>query len=190
LPRFEINFNAEKHLYTDSMGELLSVTDVIGGAGFFQKSQYKWGSAERGHDLHSLFQFADEGTLDWGTVDEKYLPYLTQYDKAMKQIGVKWTDHERIVGHQPLRYSGTIDKISSESWSMGEVKTGKKEKWHRLQCCAYMGAFEWYNDHPLKECYLIYVHAEDFEVIKLGDLKEEWQTFLSCLDVVKYRRGK
>lgn len=135
-------FTAEDHRYSDQAGNVIpSVTELIGQYWPVDTSNYKKSGTDRGTMIHAHTQAIDTGML---TIDQfegdEHEGYLRAWEK-FKAENVKkflWIEQKFLV--EEFGYAGTVDRIYESSKGeiiLGDLKTGKDEKWHELQQAAY-----------------------------------------------------
>jgi hypothetical protein len=64
-----------------------------------------------GTALHADIHAADDGDLDWDTVDDRVLPYLEAWMIFRENTGLMPLARERVIFHPSLDYCGTFDGI-------------------------------------------------------------------------------
>lgn len=139
-----ISFDEATHTYSDEKGMLPSVTQIIEAVGLKSTAFYKPGSAEKGKTIHRILHELDLGKpINWEEAEE-YIGYIEAWTEVKKSlaesVGFKVFSSECIGSHTQKRYAGTADKIATfkdKQYNVWDIKTGKREKWHRLQVSAY-----------------------------------------------------
>lgn len=113
-----LKLNKETHTYSDETGKVYpSVTQLIDAAGL--KSSYDSGTTyytDLGEAVHKLLELYDKDDL--GEYNPAYQPYLDAWIKFKKD------------------YPGLDETI-------GEIKTGRKYKWHPIQIGGYQVLYEY-----------------------------------------------
>lgn len=83
--------------------------------------------SERGKAVHKVVELVDKGTLLESTVSDVIKPYLEGYRKFLRDSGYKPHAWEVALGHEVLRFAGTIDKVGylpKLGLGIMDVKTG------------------------------------------------------------------
>ena len=144
-----IDFNPETHEYRKDGKVVLSVTQVIAGAGLcdfsFVDEDIRVHSMKRGQSVHWMLQLEDEGRLNYRTVPNGLKGYRRAYKTWKKRSGFNplWIEHQFI---SPFGFAGTIDRAGSfpattmygtGTSAVVDFKTGEIPDWVRYQLCAY-----------------------------------------------------
>ncbi len=195
----EIQFNAEKHIYTVNGFVIPSVTQIISSAGFGDFSKVPEGILDRAREfgiaVHSAIEYDDNGTLDIESLDSKLLPYVEQWRKLKKDKNIEVIKSEIICYSSLWGYCGTLDKLIKIEGKVGilDLKTSSElRKETALQLAGYVSA---YNEHFNKK-----VSMADRYVVRLtGEGNPEFKQYKdwtdvivweSCLRIHNFKRGK
>ena len=182
-----IQFDELNHTYTVNGEDMPSVTTVLADAGIIKKDNYPSGAAIKGKDIHKLIQLFDENDLDMGGLDDEQWLHLNNWNAARLTLKLESPKHELIVFHQPYKYAGTIDVFDLPTMTLVEIKSGRKERWHKLQLAAYKMAYECYFGEKIKVTALVYTHP-NVDKIMLNPITEyEEDIFTSLLNVAEWK---
>ena len=100
-----------------------------------------------------------------------------------KQSKIRWTDSELSLVSENHQFGGTIDLIGtvpgSNSYVLGDVKTGKLYPKYLMQIAAYGELFRECTGYPVKTYHLLRFDREtgDFAHYQFDDLEDAWQGF-------------
>lgn len=134
-----LTYREEDHKYFLDGSELPSVTTLLTDAGYIDKRWFQDSDASKGKRRHKATEYMDQGVLDWGTVAEPDLPYLTAWAKAKEEIGIAIDQCEVQTYHDVFRYAGIIDRLAKVKGQpyIIDIKTGVEIRWHQLQLILY-----------------------------------------------------
>ena len=134
----EFTFDPAKHEYRLGGRLLPSVGQVLKGMGLIHEGSEE--AMRRGKAIHTAIALLARGRLDWSTVSDAILPYLTAYETFAGHAKFRPSRIEEPMYHMVYDFAGTPDLIGmvgDELWIV-EVKSGQKEAWHELQTGAYL----------------------------------------------------
>ena len=178
-----ILFDKETHTYTRNGIEYPSVTTILADAGIIQKDKYPEYAAFMGTDVHKLLQLADEDDLDFGSLTPEQWQHYEAWVKICGYLGLTHPKHEMYVFHDVYKYAGTLDVIDGDT--LVEIKSGRKERWHRLQVVAYKMAYETVYG-KLKKVAIAYTKLGTADVLE-DDTSHLEDVFLSVLNVARWK---
>lgn len=178
--RSEINFDAERHVYTDSQGrEVPSVTGIISAGGLIDT---KWSTAwhmERGTAVHRAVELFEQGDLDEGSLDPVIVPYLDAWHRFRAETGYVSNALEQRIYNPVYRYAGTLDQIGimQDRTCLVDLKTGTCQRWWALQTAAYNAVAK------CRDRYSLELHGDGTYRLIQHTKKTDFQAFLACLTV-------
>ena len=156
--------------------EIPGVNNVMQDVGIINYGPFV--TTGKGTRLHKIIELYRTGQLDWKKLTDEEIEFIQRVDELT--ILYAFREYEKRIYHFTYHYAGTCDFFSD--W-IGEMKTGKPEKWHLLQLAAYCYAEK-------KPGVLIYpsVKRNPVREYTLDELKESFKHFLCALDVYNYKR--
>jgi hypothetical protein len=113
-----LEFDEEKHLFTNNGEVLPSVTHILKQEGFcptFEQIDPYY--LMRGSYVHKTTELWEAGTLDEDTLDDQLRPYLESYKSAKRDKGFEILSIEVKKWDNLYRFAGIIDRIISGSKS-------------------------------------------------------------------------
>ncbi len=139
MEKYNLDFDKETHTYSLDGRVLTPVTDLLKDCGIIQTTFYTGKGAENGSRRHLATELLDKDILDWSTIAECDMPYLSAWIQAKEELGIEITSIEEQMYHPLLNYAGTIDRraIIKDEIYIIDIKTGAKAKWHELQLILY-----------------------------------------------------
>jgi hypothetical protein len=106
----------------------------------------------RGSDVHALAHYANEGDLDWNSVDPGYRGYLDAWLECKRQRCIAPLLCEYRVASRRHRVAGTIDllaEIEGDGWLLDYATGDPVACGKQLQTAGYLGmAMEWASGDP------------------------------------------
>lgn len=138
-PDQDVGFDEVRHDYSIGGVSVPGVTFLLKSVGFdgFGK---EWHLA-KGKAVHVACQYLDEGCLDWATVGDEIVPYISAYERFKLDTGFKPIRIEEPLFNSALRYGGTLDREGTWNMSEGRVlidfKSGAISPWTGLQLAGY-----------------------------------------------------
>lgn len=143
MPLEEIELNPDTHIYRVKGNIVPGITELLRGSGILKGAVH--GSDEalwRGKIIHKALEYLNKGTLNFETVDESVLPYLTAYQKFRSDTGFTPKSWEISLYNPILKYCGTYDVeglCGEERWLI-DTKTGLVDRnmgaWVGIQTAA------------------------------------------------------
>lgn len=129
-----LRFEAAEHEYYLDGVLIPSVTQMLLATGHIKPRYYSDDGRERGAAVHRLTAAYDRGTLDLDAVKD-HRGYVLAYVEAMRQIRPVWAQIEEMAVHPGYPFAGTPDRVGQVFgvWTIPEIKTGGREKWHAIQ---------------------------------------------------------
>lgn len=183
----KIDFNPETHSYFVDGARVPSVTQILGE--FFPfKGQGE--AAERarnfGNAVHKAIELDLNNQLDYVTVHESIIPYLNQFNEAIKKLRYqRLSSPELRLYSKKHKFCGTIDFPGNV---IVDIKTGGKSPAHRLQIAAYRHL--WNNNNPMDKIgkgAVLYLDGSEKTIIE-PEQPQDFKTFLDCLNIYNWKR--
>lgn len=179
---------AARH-YGDEHSRYWSVSQVcelVSGNGDF----YAPGAAERGTDVHLIFALAvghHAGLCDQPDVPTEYDGYYQAIMQWIQFANPQPSSLERTIRHKVLPYAGTPDFIGmiEDAFGVLDLKTGKPEKWHQVQICAYQKM----TDKASRQWILYITNDGQFKHVTVKPSARDWAVFQAGLSVLQWREG-
>lgn len=150
-------------------------------------------AAERGTAVHYVTELHDLGTLDYASVDDELIPYLTAYMAFLDAVKPKIITVESRVFHPVLKYAGTEDRemVINGFLSSLDIKTcAEMQASTGPQTAAYMEA----KNHgrsaadKIKRRYGLQLKKDGrYELHQYKDATD-FNTFTSCLNVWRFNQ--
>ena len=136
-----MKFDPDNHVYTHKGQRLLSVTEILKGAGLADHLADPY-YLDRGTKIHKACQFFDEGTLDFEALDPLILPYVEAWRDFKAVSRIKITAIEKMVRHKELGYAGRADRFGklNNLKAVIDIKTGQIPEFAKFQPAAYAHA--------------------------------------------------
>lgn len=149
-----MKFDPELHLYSERGRAIPSVTQILKAEGWIDDTFYTETGRRRGEDVHRASALLDQECLDWTTVSPIVQQYLETWEDAKASLGLRILRIEHPL-HHGLEWACTPDRegLWKGEPAIIELKTGGKERWHKLQVAA-SGAT--YRKEPRPQLLLIY----------------------------------
>lgn len=135
----EFRFVEESHTYFLGEKILPGITGILKACGYIDPTYYTEESRNRGSHVHLAIKFLNKGTLDWDSVIDQYIGYVSAYEKFARDWNLKLELFERPMYHPDLLFAGTPDLVGTvlnNVPSIVEIKTGPVMKWTALQTAA------------------------------------------------------
>jgi hypothetical protein len=191
-------FNAEEHRYFLDGIELPSVTTVLSAAGLYDLSMADPDALEaarvRGTNVHRICELWDNGKLDESSLDAGGAEYLEAW-KAFRRDhkiadfhGVEMTIYSETYG-----YAGTLDRFwvrPTKRAVVIDIKTGAPSKQTGPQIAAYAKALALMRGQigTNYDRWEVSLEPGKYKVREFLDARD-WNIFLSCLNIYKYRKA-
>jgi hypothetical protein len=116
----EFSFDANRHLYLVQGRPVPSVTQVLHSAGL--EANYSMVPPEVlerkriiGQFVHEATQYLDEGSLDLASVDPELQPYISAYQRFLRESGfqTQLIEHRVVGSIGGMLCGGTVDRVGS-----------------------------------------------------------------------------
>ena len=107
----EVTFEPNYHIYTFGGMVVPSITQILTAEGFVDTSHYDEWSRDKGSMVHLACHYELTGELDYDTVDNEIVPYLTAFSKFIRESGFKVERSEVPAINKTYGYAGTPDLI-------------------------------------------------------------------------------
>lgn len=191
----ELQFNEEKHIYTNADGiHVPSVTRILSAVGMYQglnniPAHILETAAERGKAVHSMIEFHCQGDLDENSIDPDLMGYYEAYLNCRKDhpdIFAKLTFFEKMIYSEKYNYCGRCDaggdriRIDFKTTAQESAVTG-------LQLSAY-----WMADNPAylndKPDLLLGLYLHPDATYNLVEYRYEPLQWISCLTVYNWQK--
>lgn len=178
-PSTDMEYNEEKHEYSENGIIIPGVTTVMKDVGIIDYSIFA--TPGRGTRIHKIMENSIKNILDWNNITDEEIELIHRFKEITECFRFK--DAEIKLHNTIYNYAGTADFMGGDC--VGELKTGKPEKWHELQLSAYVYAAK------LEKGVLIYLNEKNpIKVYSKSDLKNAFRHFLCALDVYTFKRSK
>lgn len=198
-----LTFDEGTHTYRWEGNLVPGVTSVIGGAGLTDYSSIPPAVLDRarqeGVAMHRMVEYEFAGDLDESTLPEWLKPRLAAWRKFRAESGFEPDASERQVYHPIYKYAGTYD-LSGRAKHMkqcpGRGLIDLKRSFTAgpaigLQLAAYMSAENYVRGVAKLELLMwraaLKLNADGSYNLKQYNDKEDFDTFLSCLKIQRWR---
>lgn len=142
-----VNFDAERHEYSDEHGKIYpSVTQVLKAGGVFNgyagiSDEQRAAAMDLGTRVHWMLQLYDEGALNVRKLKKPMRGYLKAWRTWKQYSGfIVAGIEQRFIS--PLGYAGTVDRhgyiMHPHIPVMLDIKTGAIPDWVKIQLAAYV----------------------------------------------------
>ena len=188
----ELVFAPEGHIYrlADSGQIVPSVTQIIQAVFPFDAAGLVVERATNfGYAVHEGISLDLKGCLNPSTVDDAIKPYINQFwilFDSLSMLTVRAKTEIKLF-HKSLHYAGRIDLVHADT--LIEIKTGQKNKTHRLQASAYKHL--WNSNNPkekVKDALIAYFDGGDEVPAIVRTEASDYNVFLSCLEIWKWKQ--
>lgn len=161
-----------------------SVTQALKAANLAQFAAHDEAAMYRGRAVHLATELLDNGTLDWSTVADQYIPYTEAYGKFKADVRPEIKDIEAIRYSEQYGLCGRIDRLLyiHERLSLLDLKTGTSPEWAGLQLAGY-GLLE---GMTLPRYSLELSSMGRYSLIKHDD-PSDYNTFIGALAVTHWK---
>lgn len=136
-----INFDEANHVYTEAATgiKVPSVTAIISAGLSLDYSNIDPWYADFGTAVHKAVELYCLDTLDESTLMEEIKPYLLAFKKFLAETDFEVIETEQKLFNKELFVAGTADLFGffGEKYSVVDIKSGTKQKWHGVQTAAY-----------------------------------------------------
>ena len=190
LPKIDIEFNEEKHIYTDNGVRLPSVTQIMQPLSWMAYSSVPSDTlaeaAKRGTEVHEAI--SDYLTYDILKYNAETEPYIRAFQKFQEDYRPDWIASEFRVRHKFMPYAGTIDLIGyvtpDDGTGVDVVDLKCTSQYHKVLLDTQLGAYaEALRSHvvPIRNCYgLQLLKTKQYRFV-LQDNVSGYQLFLHCV---------
>lgn len=192
----ELQFDASSHTYTRAGRTLPSVTTVLddqlremdGIPEHLVKT-----AGEFGQHVHQACNLFNRGQLDWKSLDPKLEPYIRAFKKFRVDTSVRILASEQRVHHPTLGYAGTLDILGllplRSRPTVFDVKSSEVlPRSVGAQTAAYREAKVASGQAIDPTRYAVHLKSDGTYELKKLTSPADWNLFLSCLNVYKFRR--
>lgn len=132
----DFHFEPETHTYTLGTKVLPGITGILKSCGDIDTTYFTEEARVRGSNVHKAIHFLNKGTLDWSSVVDQYLGYVSAYEKLVKDWNIKLEMFEVPLFHPEYLFAGTPDVVCrclDNTPGIFEIKTGIVQEWTRYQ---------------------------------------------------------
>lgn len=187
-----LTFNDDLHEYRYDGKVIPSVTQIIKEAGLSDFGMVNPDLLLRainfGKAVHKVIELDFKRTLDLESIDANIAPYLSAWDKFVKDFQYKPSCFEFRSMNEVLRIGYCIDSVGviGEHSAMVDVKTGSPKPADIIQVCAYGKVY------PSDRLLIVYLDEYEYKVyeIKRAERKKGEQIFIACLTVYNFKKTK
>lgn len=185
----ELLFDHPTHTYTLGGKRLPSVTQILEGVGLVDTTWFTEEAKARGNYIHQATALFDRGVAMPGLRDDM-AGYVAAWAKFREDTGFEpWEIEEP--HHSPTYwYAGTPDRFGKfakeafcEGWVVPDIKTGEPLPCHPLQTAAYRR----FNTAPLIKRCSVYLRANGKYKVKYHTDVQDWDMFVSALNVYNWK---
>lgn len=111
LNDFDVDFDADSHVYTYNGQHWPSITQILKAEGFIDTSHYDTWSRDKGAMVHLAVKYHIFEELDEDRLDPVIIPYLDAFKRFKEESGLIVTQSEMPGVNTVHRYAGTPDII-------------------------------------------------------------------------------
>lgn len=179
-------YDPKTHTYKIDGRIVPSVTQALKESGIIDTTPYSMEAAIRGTTIHEACQFLDENDLDEKSVDPSIVPYVSAYQKFLKDKKPRIISIEQAVYNKSYFYAGTLDRIVSmnDDLFVIDIKTGQPANWWPLQLSGYSLCLS----EPHRRACLQLKNDGTYKMHFYTDLLDK-NVFLSCVAVANWKRN-
>tara|TARA_Y100001951_G_C11185727_1_gene208556 strand:+ start:90 stop:668 length:579 start_codon:yes stop_codon:yes gene_type:complete len=147
-----LKFDEETHTYTLDGNVVPSVTSIIADILDQDYSNIDPWYAEFGVSVHKAIEYENNGELDEGSVSDEAMVCLESYRNFVKESYLECIVSEQRGINRELWVAGTMDMVCKlhNGVYIIDVKTGTKQKWHKLQTAGYSLLYDNEQEYPPK----------------------------------------
>lgn len=145
-----------------------------------------------GTAVHKATELYDLDDLDASSVAPQVAPYLAAWVKFRRESGFRPTSIEHRLYNPVYGYCGTLDRVGqlNDKTSLVDVKSGVAWPSHGPQTAAYAAAVKEQEGVRVDARYAVYLGADGtYRLVEHAD-RADWPTFLACLTVHRFTKGK
>ncbi len=199
MSKQELVFNPEKHRYTLGGIVLPSVTQIIQEAGLVDLSHIPADVLRRASDfgtaVHKATELYDKNDLDEETLDPSLKGPLQAWIKFVIDLKFKIEEIEPLMYSRKYMFAGTPDRIGTilRDKALLDFKTGPTlPRSIALQTAGYTCMYNEARgnaDRIKRRLAVQLLENGSYKIQEYKDKTDE-RVFLSCLNVVNWKRGK
>ena len=117
-----------------------SVTQILKTVGLISSYPIPSQYAERGTEIHELTELVDQGKFLPEFASDEVYPYISSYEQFLDEHEVNILGSESMVFSELHFYAGIYDRLCELDGDLVlvDIKTGGKERWHRVQLGMYL----------------------------------------------------
>ena len=148
----------------------------------------------RGKAVHRACELLDLGTLDWSSVRDEFMPYMTAYEEALEKYRLTPIPEfiERKVYHPYCLYAGTLDRVYravNGDLILTDIKTGTSiPDYAGEQTAAYKDALLALGYQVADRAVLLLKPDGSPQLQYLTDPNDE-QIWMSCVNLYRRKHG-
>lgn len=192
-----LSFDPGTHTYRMNGVVIPSVTQII--APVLNLSGTDSETLERarlfGIAAHKATELWDQGTLDMETLDPALIPYLEAWKRFRHEHEFEPEMIEYRVCHWQHRYAGTVDRIGmlkrrrNRVRAVLDIKSGLVVGPHvGVQLAGYQHAYNFNHQGEARHRVSVQLMSNGSYRVEWWDSKDDWPTFLACLQIYNFRR--
>ena len=191
-----IVFDEGAHVYKVNDRVVPSVTQIIYAAGLVDDTWFTDEARNRGRIVHTASHYLDENDLVLDSLDEKYRPYLSAWERFKREARFTPDLIEHRIYHKVWGYCGTLDRTGTFDGGTKCIldlktsgsKSGTPEKWWPLQLSAYISALDIPDPGAYRRMNVSLHKDGTFRVHEYpnGQYRDAWNMFLACLSIWNY----
>lgn len=196
----EFTFDPQTHTYFLDGAQIPGTTDVLKEMRIVDYSFINQDTLQRaakfGTAAHRATELSDQGVLDLESLSPPLVPYLEAWKKFREDFGFMPELIEYRSFHPLHKYGFTLDRIGKflKSTHKGrratvDIKTGIILPGFAIQTAAYEGGYN--ANYPRKKSDLrmtVRLKDDGTYQIEVHENKSDFSTFLSCLQLYRYRK--
>ena len=147
-----LTFDEKDHIYKLDGNIIPSVTTIITEMLNQDYSNIDPWYAEFGTSVHKAVEYENNGELDEESVSDEVMICLESYRKFVKDSYLECVVSERKGINRELWFAGTMDMVCKlrKGTYIIDIKTGTKQKWHKLQTAGYSLLYDNEQESPPK----------------------------------------
>jgi hypothetical protein len=188
-----IKFDSVTHTYSDAAGKLPSVSEILSTVFKIDTRFFTPESAERGKWVHDHCNLIDRGIIKRSDVVHENAGYLDAYERFGRENPYTVIDIEKVVCNKYLRYAGRLDRIIEIDGKniLVDLKTGQKQKYHKLQGAAYRMAYQDITGSKIDSVWMLYLNKKGtYKVEHCGDpvYMDYWKACRKLYDFMEFEK--
>lgn len=188
MPKNELQFTEEGHIYTLNGRRLISVTQALS----ILDDRWKvdpW-YLERGRLIHLATEYYDRNELDESSIDPQIAPYIESYIKFRMNTDFEPKMIEQRLFHPQYFYAGTLDRQGPLNGNQViiDIKSGTKVDVDELQGVAYWELCR-SNKIPVEKLFDLYLRDDGRmpNLIPIEKPKLLLPVFLAALTLMRWK---